>query len=209
MRKSKIDFRLLIITDSSLTENDLLKVVDSACKSGIKAVQLRNKMLSSKDTLTLAKKIDTVTKKYKALLVINDRLDIAILSGADGVHSPENGIDSGYVKKINSKLITGKSTHSAAKAKKAEKEGYDYLLFGPVFSTPSKVKYGSPQGIDTLEKVCTSVRIPVFAVGGITPFRAKKCIEAGAQGIAVIRAFMNSKNIKKTVNEFSKYIGSL
>ncbi len=209
MRKAKIGFRLLLITDSSLTEKNLIKVIDSACKNGVKAVQLRNKILSSKDILTLAKRLRTVTKKYKASLVINDRLDIALLTGADCVHSPESGIEAGYIKMADPKLIAGKSVHSIQSARKAEKNGYDYVLFGPVFSTPSKVKYGEPQGIEKLNKVCSSLKIPVFAVGGISPARAKECLDAGAYGVTVIRAIMSSKNIKNTVNEFHNSIGSL
>jgi thiamine-phosphate pyrophosphorylase len=141
---------LLVITGSSLSERNLIKTVYSACKSGVKAVQLRSKALSSKDILSLAKKLRTVTKKYKSLLLINDRLDIAVLSGADGIHSPEGGIDSRYVKDINLKLITGKSIHSLTAAKKAEKEGYDYLLFGPVFLCKDQV--WSSKGLSILKK---------------------------------------------------------
>lgn len=209
MRKAKLDFRLLVITDRTLSKEDLLNVIGLSCKSGVKAFQLREKDLSSKDLLGLSKKIQTITKKYKALLLINDRLDIALLSGADGIHSPEGGIEAKYDRISNPKLITGKSVHSLAVAKKAEKDGYDYLLFGPVFHTPAKIKFGAPQGIEKLKKLCSSVRIPVFAVGGISPLRAKQCLQAGAHGIAVIRAVMRSKNIRKTVNDFRLNLGGL
>lgn len=206
----KVNFRLVVITDRKKCKpKTLTEVVRNVCACGVKAIQLREKDLPAADLLLLSKHLRKLTHKYHTKLIINDRLDIALLSDADGLHSPENGILPKQAKQFNKNLITGKSTHSLTSALEAERNGYDYIIFGPVFRTQSKIKYGKPKGLKELERVCSSVKIPVFAVGGINPDRAKKCIEAGAQGAAVIGAVMKSENINKTVKEFKESMGSL
>jgi thiamine-phosphate pyrophosphorylase len=201
---SSLNFRVIFIT-GSLVNSDLFKIIHHACNAGIKAVQLRLKDISASEYLKAAYKTREITEEFNTKLFINDRYDIAMLSRSDGLHSPEGGISPLQVHR-ESKFIFGRSVHSAAAAIEAEKAGYDYLLFGPVFRTPSKVKYGRPMGLEKLDEVCHAVNIPVFAVGGINPYRAAKCITKGAYGIAVIRELMLSENIKKTVNEFNKII---
>lgn len=205
--KRKVDFRLILITDRKLCGN-LPERIFKACSAGVKAVMLREKDLTASELLVLAKKINTVTKRSKSKLIISSRYDVALLSGADGVHSPEKGIQPGQIKQ-NKRILSGRSVHSLRAAVEAEELGFDYLLFGPVFRTPAKVKYGPPMGLKKLSNICTAVSIPVFAVGGINPKRAKKCIEAGAYGAAVIREFMLSCNINKTVKEFKDEMGAL
>ena len=207
---NKTDFRLLVISDrKSVKNNSLDKIADKCFAAGVKAFQLREKDLSSSDLLILACKIGVSASKHRSKLIINDRLDITLLSRAAGIHSPEKGIHPKDVRRFNKKLITGKSTHSANSAVRAEKEGYDYIIFGPVFRTKSKIKFGKPKGLKELEDVCSKVKLPVYAVGGINPARAKKCVNAGAAGAAVIGAVMKSDNIKKTVLEFKKSLGRL
>jgi thiamine-phosphate pyrophosphorylase len=208
--KKSIGFRLLVITDSRIEKNrPLPEIINKCCKYGVKAIQLREKEFTSKDLLALSLSLRKIAKKYSSALFINDRVDIALLSEADGVHSPENGIRASDVRKINSNFVTGKSVHSLGSAKEAEDNGYDYIIFGPVFRTDSKVKFGKPQGLKKLREINESVDIPVFAVGGITPVRAEKCIEAGASGVAVIGAIFRSTDLKKTIAEFRTSLGSL
>lgn len=205
--KSPVNFKLIAITNSSLNSN-LVKKVTEACKAGVNAVQLREKNISGRKLLDLSKKLRIITKKYNAKLIINDRYDIAVLSKADGLHSPENGIVPGQVNRSEG-FVIGRSVHSLKSAVETETEGFDYLIFGPIYQTPSKVKFGKPQGIGRLQEICGTVKIPVFAVGGINPERAKKCIEAGAHGVAVVREIMLSKNIRKTVSKFKNVLGTL
>ncbi len=143
------------------------------------------------------------------MLLVNERLDIALLADAAGVHATTNGLNSKLISEYAPGLIKGKSVHSVEEAVKSEKDGFDYILFGPVYRTPAKIKYGMPQGLKKLQEVSQKVKIPVFAVGGIDPERAAKCIKAGAYGVAVIRELMQTGNIKKTVNEFKNVLGSL
>lgn len=205
MKKDKINFRLILITDKKLAGKDFLKIIKKSSECGVKAIQLREKKLPAAVVVTLANSIKKIIQQHTKL-IINERLDIALLTKAEGIHSPVNGIIRKY---IPSELIAGKSVHSKLEAVKAEKEGYDYILFGPVFRTPAKIKYGSPQGLDKLSDICKSVSIPVFAVGGISPKRVKKCLYAGAYGVAVIRAVMKSNDARKTINEFKSELGGL
>jgi len=202
--KRNVDFHLILITDRKLCK-DLHVCIAEACSAGIKAVQLREKDLFVNELLALSKKIRAITGKSK--LMINDRYDLALLADADGVHSPEKGVLPSQIK--NNKFLMGRSIHSPSSAVEAEKLGFDYLLFGPVYKTPSKLKYGLPQGLDELKKVCESVNIPVFAVGGINPKRAAKCMQAGSHGVAVIREIMQSDDIIKKVCEFKNEMGEL
>jgi thiamine-phosphate pyrophosphorylase len=208
--ENKIGFRLLVISDRKLCRHKSLEeITREAFSSGVKAFQLREKDLSALALLTLARNIKKISIKSHAKLIINERLDIALLANAEGVHSPEKSINPQDVKKFGKNLIIGKSVHSVESAIKAERDGYDYILFGPVFRTKSKIKYGRPKGIAELKKVCCTVKIPVFALGGINPERAIKCINAGAHGAAVIGAIFKSKNVKRTVLEFKKSLGGL
>ncbi|MBE2217198.1 MAG: thiamine phosphate synthase [Ignavibacteria bacterium] len=199
----------MVITDCRLCIGDLNNRLKELYQSGVKAVQLREKSSPASSILEFAVKANISAVKYDSQLIINDRLDIALLSGCSAVHSPAKGIPNKEIKKYIKNSISGKSVHSIAEAVQAEKAGYDYLLFGPVFRTPAKIKFGKPQGLDKLKKVCCAVKIPVFAVGGINPSRVPKCLKAGAYGVAGIREFMTTNNIKATVSNYSKVLGGL
>lgn len=177
-------------------------MVEEACRYGIKAVQLREKDLPGKDLYELAKELRAVTSRWDAKLFVNSRADIALAVGADGVHCPEAGLASRHVHGLSDGLMAGASVHSKEAAMQAEQDGADFLLFGPVYHTPSKRKYGSPQGIKQLKEVTAAVGIPIYAVGGITPARAAECLNAGARGVAGISSIMQANSVKQTVNEW-------
>lgn len=163
------------------------------------------------DSLTMletALKIRSLINKNTSLIV-NERIDIALLTNSAGIHLPGNSFKLKDVIKVFPGKLIGKSVHSVSEAVKAENDGADYLLFGPVFRTPAKIKYGKPQGLKKLKKVCDNVNIPVYAVGGINPMRIKKCTAAGAYGIAGIREFMITGNIRKTISIYRKELGEL
>jgi thiamine-phosphate pyrophosphorylase len=204
----KINFRLILITDRKLCRN-LPEKISQACNAGLKAVLVREKDISRAGLNSLVGKILTITTKSNTKLLIHTGALKAFLSGADGYHLPEKELLHLHTTKKKIKLISGISVHSVKNAVRAEKLGFDYILFGPVFRTPEKIKYGPPQGRDKLKEVCSSVNIPVFAVGGITPKRIKKCLDSGAHGVAAIRQFMTSQNIKRTVKEYERELGSL
>ncbi len=151
------------------------------------ALQLRNKTMEARKLWELALDLRKITADRGIFFSINDRIDIALAVEADGVHLPEMGLSPQIPKKLKNSMIVGVSVHSLEAARKSEGEGADYLLFGPVFETPSKT--GPPQGLCHLEKVAQKLSIPVLAVGGITPLNFRSCLEAGAYGVAAIRAF--------------------
>jgi thiamine-phosphate pyrophosphorylase len=148
----------------------------------------------------------TLTKEYGAKLFINDRFDVALAVGADGVHLTQNSIPVGAVRDaVKNKLMIGVSTHSLREAKEAEKGGADFITYGPVFRTTSKVKYGAPKGLDALKKVSGKMNIPVFALGGVKAGRIEKVKKAGASGVAMISEILKAENIQKKSKELVQY----
>ena len=206
---SPIDFHLYFITDRHKCQpRPLTEVVKEACEAGIKAVQLREKDLSPVELFHMAEELKKICQSYRAKLFINDRMDVAMAVEADGIQLTSKSLPVDVVRRFYSRLI-GVSTHSLDEALLAQKGGADFILFGPVFYTPSKIQYGEPQGLSRLQHITLNVKLPVFAVGGITSDRAKTCLEAGAHGVAVISAIMSSENIKASVCEFKKRLQDL
>ena len=211
MSKKSIDFRLYLITDRKLVTRhaSLVTVVKKALKGGIKAIQLREKDLDTGPLLKLAYKMRNLTEEHKAKLFINDRFDIALAAGADGVHLTQSSIPVSKVREaVQKKLFIGVSTHSLKEAKEAEKGGADFITFGPVYRTPSKLKYGKPVGIDALKQVIKKINIPVFAIGGINSNRIKDIRESGAHGAAMIREVLASDDIKGKSQELINLLGA-
>lgn len=203
-------FRYYLITDRKRCHpRPLTAVVEQACRQGIKAVQLREKDLSGRALFVLAGELREITRKWKAKLFINDRTDVALAVGADGVHCRETSMDPKNIKRVRSSIMVGCSVHSMQASRQAEKEGADFLLFGPVYYTASKAKYGPPQGISTLQKVADTINIPVFAVGGITPGRAPECRSAGAYGVAGISSIMTADSIQQKVKQWKSILSGL
>lgn len=170
--------------------------------------QLREKGLEAGPMYSLCKRLAPIIEGSGSLLMVNERFDIALAAGADGVHLPESSCPADIVRKAASGLVVGQSVHSLESAVRAARAGIDYLLFGPVYQTPSKEAFGPPQGLDSLQEVCRSVSIPVFAVGGITPEKATACIENGAFGIAALGPFINPESLPETVNRYQSFISS-
>jgi thiamine-phosphate pyrophosphorylase len=146
------------------------------------------------------------SRETSAKILVNDRLDVAISAGAAGVHLGEMSLPAETVAKWRRaagrmEFQIGVSCHSIESAKVAEQGGADYIFFGPVFSTPSKAAFGSPQGIERLRQVCGALRIPVLAIGGVTLNNAASCMEAGAEGIAAIRLFQDSPDAAARLRE--------
>lgn len=206
----KIDFKLYLITNRKLCSNlSLQNVIEQAVESGVKAVQLRENDLSDDELLNLANQIYSVTSTTNAKLFINNNIDIVIKTNAQGIHCKENGLSIKIVKKRLPKCIIGVSVHSLRSAYQAELDGADFIVFGPIYSTPSKITYGPPQGIDKLQEITSSIKLPVFAIGGISPGKAKECLDAGAFGVAVVSSIMSSNNIPKVIEEYKEVLGEL
>lgn len=204
---NKLNFSYYLITDrKACAPRSITEVVEEACRYGIKALQLREKDLSGRRLFELAQQLRQVTARYDALLFINDRVDIALAAGADGVHCRETSLSPKTIRELSDDLIIGASVHSVQRAREACRASADFLMFGPVFHTPSKASYGQPQGINKLQKVSENVSCPVFAVGGITPKRGTQCFKAGAAGVAGISSIMKSSSVKKKVGKWKQVL---
>jgi thiamine-phosphate pyrophosphorylase len=184
----RIDFKLYLITDRSQAKGgDLLNTLEEALASGVRAVSLREKDLKGRELFELARKVRKLTVKYDAKLFINDRIDVALASGAAGVHLGEVSIPVGAARKVCKDMLIGCSTHSLEGAKRAVAAGADFITFGPIFETPSKVKFGPPQGVKKLLDVVSAVDIPVFAIGGIKADNLDSVMAEGRPfGVAII-----------------------
>jgi thiamine-phosphate pyrophosphorylase len=182
----------------------LLEEIDCAACAGVDWIQIREKDLSGRELMSL---ICEAVKRVPShcRILVNDRLDVAIAADAAGVHLGEQSIPAAQAKRLANErkgareFLVGVSAHSLQSVREAEQNGSDYVIFGPVFATPSKVTFGSPQGLNQLEQVCRSVSVPVLAIGGITLENARECAAAGAAGIAAIRLFREAGDLRTVV----------
>ncbi len=198
--------KVYAITDRKMfPEGKFLNGIESALKGGVRAIQLREKDLSPAATLKLAQEFRRLTTKYQARLFVNDRVDVALMSEADGVHLTENSVPVAEVKGRFPQLCVGVSTHSLESAKKAEAGGADFVTFSPIFDTPSKREYGPPQGLDRLKEVSEGVQIPVLALGGIKRLNVVSVQEAGAYGIALISGIWKASDIADESYQYLRY----
>ena len=208
---SKIGFRFYLITDRRRCAAEKLQpVIEEACRAGVKAVQLREKDLSARALFQLAHEMKNICHRYGTKLFINDRADIAAAVAAAGVQLTAQSLPLPAARAALSKTkLVGVSTHSLADAEHTAAAGCDFILFGPIFETPSKSVFGPPQGLGRLQDVAKRVSVPVFAVGGITPARSRECLEHGAFGVAVISAIMGAPDVAQAVNDFKNYLEEL
>lgn len=206
--------RLYLITDGSSVNGgaSLVDKVTGALTGGVRLVQLREKALGGRDLLELALRLRAVTNGFGARLLINDRMDVALLSGADGVHLGQSSVPAFEARKVlgDGKLI-GVSTHSLKEALKAEEDGADFVTFGPVHPTPSKAHWGPPVGLGALKEVSSQVKLPVYAIGGVKKENLREALSAGAFGIAVISAVFfgadPAKNSRELIEEIEGHRG--
>jgi len=187
---------LCLVTDRhQCGETELEAVVEAAIEGGVNVVQLREKDLSAGELFSLGMRLREVTRG-KALLLINDRVDVAQACGADGVHLPENGLPTSIARWVMGRhALVGRSVHGVEAAAQAEKDGADLVQLGTIFASPSKPD-SPPVGPELLREVADAVSIPVLAVGGVTLENAAEAIAAGAAGTAVISAICGAHDPK-------------
>ena len=186
----------------------LTRKIAEVAAAGIDWVQIREKDLPARELASLTRQALRIAAKSSAesssatRVLVNDRLDVAIAERASGVHLGEKSLPVAEAKRleesaqrklaVDPSFLIGVSCHSLEAAKAAERDGADYIFFGPVFPTPSKQQFGPPQGIQSLQQVCRTVSVPVLAIGGVTLDNAASCIHAGAAGVAAIRLFQDA-----------------
>ncbi|MBI2156564.1 MAG: thiamine phosphate synthase [Candidatus Rokubacteria bacterium] len=198
------ELRLCLVTDRTLTRGrELASVVGDCLAAGLPAVQVREKDLGAADLAFLCRRIRGLTRDTQALLIVNDRVDVALAVGADAVQRTSTSLTVEDIRRIvGERLRIGASVHSLPEALEAELQGADWLVFGPVYDTPSKRVYGPPQGLDRLARVTRAVRLPVLAIGGITPERVREVRRAGARGVAVVSAILGADSPADATRRF-------
>jgi thiamine-phosphate pyrophosphorylase len=219
---------LCYVTDAATLGGDaarLRSVIERAAAGGVDWIQIREKQMP---TLELLQMVRHALGKARTLaegrqdavgttkIIVNDRVDVALTAGADGVHlggsaMPVADVVS-WLRRERARLalaedfLVGASCHSLEEAQQAERAGASYVIFGPVYATPSKAQYGAPQGVERLRAVCAAVRVPVLTIGGITVENAGGCFGAGASGIAAIRLFQEAADVTAVVRRLRRSV---
>ncbi len=193
---NRVDFSLYLIADAEQIRENLISSVKMAINGGVKAVQLRGKNLHARELLKIAERLRNLTNIESVKLFINDRIDVAMAVEADGIHLGQNSMPVKSVKELTgNRYIIGVSTHGLKEALDAENGGADFITVGPIFETESKLRYGLPIGLTKLACVCDKVKIPVFAIGGISNERVGSVMREGAHGVAVISAVLKADSV--------------
>jgi thiamine-phosphate pyrophosphorylase len=207
------------------SDSVLVERIAAVAAAGVDWVQIREKDLPGRGLAALTRK--AISRRSSARIIVNDRLDVAVTENAGGVHLGEaslpvadvakwvrrsesgvvvsdRGAASQFSVTASGDFLIGASCHSLEDARAAVRGGADYIFFGPVFATPSKTKFGEPQGVKKLAAVCSAVSVPVIAIGGVTLENAGDCITAGAAGIAAIRLFQDAVDPARVVSTLKK-----
>ena len=196
--------RLIVVTDRALAApGDVLDTTTRALRAGAPAVQLREKHLPPRDVLPLARRLRAAAHAAGALFLVNDRLDLALAVGADGVHLGPDDLPVRAARNMApAGFLIGYSADEPAAAASGIAAGADYVGCGTVYATTTKVKAGAAIGLSRLAAVVQAVEAPVVGIGGITPGRAPAVLATGAAGCAVVSAVMSARNPAQAVRAF-------
>ncbi len=194
------DFGLYLIMTSPLVGYE--KLSELAVKFKIKVIQLREKFLSTKKVLNIARNIKSIVKGSETFFIVDDRVDIALLSDADGVHVGQTDLLVNEVKRFSENIFIGKSTHSITQIKNAVKEFPDYVGIGPIYPTDSKPIKDKVLGKDKSKRMLNIPNIPVVGIGGIKPYNLKEVLSIGFKNYAVLSYINGSENPSKKIKEF-------
>lgn len=197
-----------LVTGAWLDTGDLVRRVEAALRGGLRWVQLRAKDRSARELLDAARLLAPLAASHGALLVVNDRADVALAAGAGGVHLPEAGLRAADARSLlGPGAWIARSMHGADALGDDDARILDAVQFGPVHDTASKRAFGPPQGLDGLAAFCRAVRArggpPVIAVGGIDTARVADCRRAGAAAVAVIGAVWEAHDVEEAARAFA------
>jgi len=202
------DRRALVRARGGNPETALAGVIRRAVAAGVDSIQIREKDLGARALAECVRAAVAAARGTATKILVNGRLDVAIAAQAAGAHFGEASLPLAAVTAwriaSGARMTFGVSCHSLESCLAAEREAADYLLFGPVFATPSKEPFSPPQGLERLARVCSSVRIPVIAIGGVTESNAESCFAAGAAGIAAIRLFQEAPDLSEVVSRLRR-----
>jgi thiamine-phosphate diphosphorylase len=194
--------RLIVVTDADCGGRDLVDVVRAALRGGAPAIQLRMKDGAARDMVEMAHALLAETRPAGAQLFVNDRVDVAVIAGADGAHVGQDDLPVGAARRVSPPgFLLGVSAESVELALQAEAEGADYVGVGPVYATGSKADAGEPIGLGRIAEVASAVKIPVVGIGGIAIGNARAVVQSGAAGVAVISAVMRADDPESAARE--------
>ncbi len=204
--RREVGFVLYAVTDRKLLGEEALEDrIEALCRKGLRGIMIREKDLDEEALYALTVRCRPVFEKYGADWFINGSVAVARRSGATGVHLTDGQEVPAARGVLGENALIGKSVHGLPEAVAAAEAGADLLTFGPVYATLSKARYGPPHGLARLREVCAAVRVPVFAIGGVTPERVCECREAGACGVAAISAFMAREGAEEAVARYERH----
>lgn len=206
--KTEIKGLHFIINTDPPPSHPYLELAVKALRGGVDSIQFRHKGFYDRDMYTLACRLAEICASFSIPLIINDRVDIALAVQAAGVHLGQTDLPIKVARQLlgNTKIIGGTAS-TLTEARQVEMDGADYIGFGHIFPTQTKIKNYPPVGVDMLEHVCSCVSIPVLAIGGIKDHNLDKVCETGASGVAVVTAIGSSSDPLSQTQKFKKIMG--
>jgi len=200
--KSKIDYSLYLCTDRSImSDASIEECVEKSLRGGVSVVQIREKDCPGKEFLQIAKSVKEITKRYNVPLIINDRVDVAIAVGADGVHVGQDDLPCAIVRSmVGEDMIIGVSASSLTEALKAQQDGADYIGVGAMFATDTKTD-AKVVTMEELDRIRREVSIPIVVIGGINKTTLPDFIGKGIDGIAVVSAIVSQNDVESAARE--------
>ncbi len=197
---------LYALTDHRLSGLSDVETVRNLLEAGVRVIQFRNKESDPRTYYEAARTMAELCRFHEAFFIVNDRVDVALAAGAQGVHLGQDDLEISLARSIvGDSLTIGISTHSPEEAERAEQEGADYIGFGPLFTTRTK-NAGTARGLSMLAEVRRRVMIPVVAIGGITPENAPTVMESGADMVAVASGVLAGGRIQERVRLFEQVL---
>jgi thiamine-phosphate pyrophosphorylase len=196
MKSNLANARLYGIIDLGYVERgDAARIVEQMIEGGVDLIQLRGKNKSIGELVDLAAELHELAAQSSTPVIVNDHAEIAALVPVEGVHVGQNDESIDLVRqKAARDILIGKSTHSPEQARAAQREGADYIGFGPIFATPTKPDY-APIGLENIKRVHTEVNLPIFCIGGINIDNLQSVIDAGAKRVVMVSALLKAQNI--------------
>lgn len=199
---SRVDFSLYLVTDRHQTrDRPLVPLLARAMAAGVRAVQLREKDLGTRDLLALCREVLPLARRLGVRVLVNDRIDIVLATEADGVHLRVDSLPVTVARRLlGPGRLIAVSVHSVVEVGRAEADGADFVVLGPIYETASKTSYGPPIGLGPLVEATQRYRIPVFGIGGITASRIPELRKSGAAGAAVISAVLAADSVESSTH---------
>jgi len=192
--------KLMAIADPSEQDEHFLDHIELALGAGVRLIQFRAKHLTARQQWNLGREVAALCAAFGALLLVNDRCDVAIAVDADGMHLPAHGLPVYVARRTQADWAVGVSCHSVADVLQAGEDGADYVTLSPIFESASKPGYGPALGLNVLRAAAAESPIPIYALGGMNPAHATESLKAGAYGIAVMSGVFSGEidsNVQK------------